>query len=201
MGTYGNNQMEIDTKAVCFADILEVELKNATQDFKDGIEWTRTGDTTFHFQGTGEKIAWIRNEKGNPLVQLCAWCAENLDRNFPASGRLANVWDSQIWFYSTDFASEEICFHEVVDRAVEMDIFPEQDGEEEKIAAIEMWKTKFADDFYEWCWDNEVFYDDDIATIYFDWNGQEWGESNYETQRQINIGNTINALAREFFDC
>ena len=201
MGTYGNNQMTIDTKAVCFADILELELKNATQDFKDGIEWTRTGDTEFHFQGTGEKIAWIRNEKLNALDQLCEWCAENLDRNFPASGRLADFWDSEIWFYSTDFASDAIDFGAIVDAAVELDIFPEQDGEEEKLEAIEEWKTDtYDEEFYEWCWENEVYYDDDIATIYFEWNGQEWRESSWEQQRQINISKTIRSLAREYFD-
>jgi hypothetical protein len=192
MGTYGNNQMEIDTKAVCFADILEVELKHATQNFKDEIEWERTGDTTFHFQGQGEKVAWIRNPELNALDQLCDWCCECSTRNFPCSINLAGTWDSQIWFYSTDFASDEICFHEIVDRAIEFELIDE-DKRDEVI-------MKFADEFYDWCWDEEVFYDDDIATIYFDWNGKYWGESNYETQRQINIGNTINALAREYFD-
>jgi hypothetical protein len=191
MGTYGNNQMSINTKAVCFADILEIELKNTTQDFKDGIEWTRTGDTTFHFQGTGEKIAWINRGNLNPLKQLCAWCNEDTHRNFPASVNLAGVWDSDIWFYSTDFASEEICFDEIVDKAIELELIDE-DKKDEVI-------TKFADEFYEWCWDNEVFYEDDIATIYFEWDGHQWNDACVE-QRQTIISQTISGLARDYFD-
>jgi hypothetical protein len=171
MGTYGNNQMKIDTKAVCFADILEIELKNTTtQDFKDGIEWERDG-TAFRFQGTGEKVAWINNPRLNPLEQLCDWCGECSERNFPASVNLAGTWESFIWFYSTDLIDE--------------------DKRDEVI-------MKFADEFYDWCWDNEVFYDDDIATLTFAWDGSLWVDD--DEDREPIIGQTINALARDYFD-
>lgn len=190
MGTYGNNQMKIDTKAVCFADILEIELKNTTtQDFKDGIEWERDG-TAFRFQGTGEKVAWINNPRLNPLEQLCDWCGECSERNFPASVNLAGTWESFIWFYSTDFAQDEICFHEIVDRAIEFKLIDE-DKRDEVI-------MKFADEFYDWCWDNEVFYDDDIATLTFAWDGSLWVDD--DEDREPIIGQTINALARDYFD-